>query len=133
MEDMICSYPDLDFSPVMTPGVRFAVQCESEDEARHFVSEMIRQFPAKCKNWSDGETRWGEYGDDEGGMAYYPDVNNAENELLSFSGMDYPYVAGYTVVTFSELLSEQNEMQESDMPLGALFEWIRETEVVTHG
>lgn len=116
-------YPEIDFSPLLVPNVRFAVRCESEEEAKAFVHAMIDNFPHKCEYWDKSDIKWrndlnGAYG----GRAYYPDINNAECDNFSTGDIQFARDNGFTIVKFSDLLIDQTQIEESNMPIDMLFE-----------
>lgn len=123
MDKQEYQYPDIDFSLLLVPNVKFSVRCESEEEARAFVRAMMDNFPQKCSRyWGDGDTRWendleGRYG----GRAYYPDINNAEGENFSVGDIQFAIDHGYTIIYFSDLI-DHTQIEESDMPVNMLFE-----------
>lgn len=115
-------YPEVDLTPLLTPGVKFAVRCESEEEALSFLDAMMSCYPEKCRNWRIGDVNWDD--DNEGccgGRAYFPDINDIEMTPFQYYDMDYALEEGYTIVYFSELIVDQESIQESDMPFESLF------------
>ena len=42
----------LDISPILVPGIRFAVKLESKHEASALIAMMKLKFPHKCEYWS---------------------------------------------------------------------------------
>lgn len=125
MEKSIYDYPAVDFTPLLEPEKLFAVRCETEDEARHLIAAMMIQFPDKMKTWRSDETFWMNDNDGlGGGRAYYPDVNNAENEEFLHGDVDWAKENGFTVVQFSDLIVPDEPLEESDMALADLVGWL---------
>lgn len=114
-------YMELDLSPLLTPNIKFAVRCETEEEAKQFIAAVIDQFPDKTTNLHPSRPRWDDdnYGN-YGGRAYFPDLNNAEK--CKFVGGDVKFANdyGYTLIYFRDLLV-QTQIDESDMSLDMLF------------
>lgn len=118
--EMVCA-DDIDFSPLLVPNIKFAVRCESKEEAHAFVCAMIDRYPHKCDFWTKNDDKWhndldGRYG----GRAYYPDINDAESDHFCTGDVQFALDHGYTIVKFSELIN-QTQLEESDMPLDILF------------
>ena len=114
-------HPEVDLSPLLVPGIKFAVRCETQDEAIQFITAVREQFPDKEAYVSPNDTRWNE--DNHGyygGRAYFPDLNNAENEPFSHGDVDYANSCGYTLIYFIDVLA-QTQIEESAMPLDMLF------------
>ena len=42
---------ELDFSPLLENGKRFAVHCETKADALHFLACLRKQYPEKCSGW----------------------------------------------------------------------------------
>ncbi len=112
---------ELDFSQLLVPDIKFAVRCETEEEARQFVVTVIEQFPDKDSYFHSNDVRWDEdnYGLN-GGRAYFPDLNNVENEPFMHGDVRYAEAYGYTIVYFKDLIVK-TQLEESDMPLDMLF------------
>lgn len=119
----------VDFTPLLVPGVKFAVRCESEEEATEFVDAMIDQFPEKCEFWDKGEPMWWDdnYGE-EGGRAYFPNVNDAdidgftgEIERFTQGSVRYAEDHDFVMVQFSSLIVEEDLIEDSDMSIEELF------------
>lgn len=112
---------ELDFSPLLAPGIKFAVRCETEEEARQFVVAVIEQFPDKDSYFHSNDVRWDDdnYGLD-GGRAYFPDLNNVESEPFMHGDVRYAEEFGYTIIYFEDLIVK-TQLEESDMPLDMLF------------
>ncbi len=119
---MICAidYPELDLTPILTPGIKFAVRCESKEEARHFIAAMTVQFPDKVGILSVEDTRWNnDLNGNRGGRAYFPDANNVEKDPLMAGDVQYAQQNGYTLVKFEEL--KQDDIAEASEDLSILF------------
>ena len=113
---------EVDFSPLLTPGVQFAIRCETEEEAQHLIDAMYNQYPEKMRYWDGRRTAWNSdnYGTD-GGRAYFPDLNDEEDEDFMQGSVSFADAAGYTLVYFSDLVIQDSQIQESDMEIGELF------------
>ena len=112
---------EVDLSSLLTPGVLFAVRCETEDEARHLIGAMFEQYPGKMRYWPSRDTMWRDdnYGE-SGGRAYFPDLNDEEDENFMHGSVQYADAAGYTLVYFSDLVIQDSQIKESDMAIGDL-------------
>ena len=109
---------ELDLSPLLVPNIRFAVRCESEEEAKQFIKAVMDKFPEKETILSPWDTRWrNDNNGDYGGRAYFPDLNNVEQERFMHGDMDYARVNGYKLVYFRDLVVAQTSIDESDFPL----------------
>ena len=116
-----CEYMELDLFPLLVPDMKFAVRCETEEEAIRFIAAVIEQNPNKEYYINPYNPRWDEdnYGFD-GGRAYFPDLNDVENEPLMHGDVQYAKECGYTLIHFNDLLVK-TQLKESDMPLDMLF------------
>lgn len=117
---------EVDFSQLLVPGIKFAVRCETEDEAKQFVAAVNHFFPRKAKRVNPNNPRWDNdnFGGDEGGRAYFPNLNDAEgDDPLLIGGVSYAARYGYTLVSFQSLL-QTRQIEESDMPISVLFDSI---------
>ena len=113
------SRQEIDLSPLLSPNRRFAVRCETEEEAKLFIAAVIEQFPDKTTNLSVNNTRWrndnnGEYG----GTAYFPDLNNADSDSFVVGDVEYAKHHSYKLIKFTELLS--TDIDESDADITSL-------------
>ncbi len=126
MAESIYEYPTVDFTPLLEPEKLFAVRCESEDEARHLIAAMRVQFPDKMRHWpKDGSTFWGnDNGRADGGRAYFPDINDAEHDRFLHGDVRYAKENGFTIVQFSDLVVQDEPLEESDMALTDLVGWL---------
>lgn len=115
---------EVDLSPLLVPDVKFAVRCETKDEAVQFITAVISQFPEKDTFLSPEYHRWDDdnYCKVDGGRAYFPDLNYVEDEAFMHGDVQYAEVNGFTLVYFKNLLVETQIIAESDMPLTMLFE-----------
>lgn len=104
---------EVDLSQLCAPDIKFAVQCETEEEAAQFISAVIEQFPEKESHIHPRNTMW------RYGVAYFPDLNNVENDPFMHGSLDFANNYGYTVVHFRDLIV-QAQLDESDMPLTML-------------
>lgn len=116
-----CECLDIDLSPPLVPDIKFAVRCETHEEAIQFVRAVSEQFPDKKAYISPNNTKWNEdnYGN-HGGRAYFPDLNNVENEPLLHGDVEFANNYGYTLIYFRDLLIK-TQIEESDMSLDMLF------------
>lgn len=114
-------YPEIDFSPLLVPDVKFAVRCETEEEARQFIAAVIDQFPEKKTKLHPSAPKWYDdnYGN-HGGRAYFPDLNDAEGEDFMHGDVEFADNYGFTLVYFEDLLVK-TQIEESDMSLDMLF------------
>lgn len=116
-----CECLDVDLSPLLVPDIKFAVRCETHEEAIQFVRAVSEQFPDKETYISPNNTKWNEdnYGS-HGGRAYFPDLNNVENEPFMHGDVKFANNHGYTLIYFRDLLVK-TQIEESDMSLDMLF------------
>lgn len=114
-------HPEVDLSPLLVPGIKFAVRCETQKEAIQFITAVREQFPDKETYVLPNNTKWNEdnYGN-HGGRAYFPDLNNEEGEPLMHGDVEFANSYGFTLVYFEDLLVK-TQIEESDMPLDVLF------------
>lgn len=118
-----CADYTFDLSPILTCGVKFAVKVDSKDEASALIAMMKEAFPSKCEHWSPESPSWDEgFHMDEGGVAYFPDVNHAEDLNLEWCSVDYAKEHDYTVVSFSSLLVQDKLLSEDAQDIGGLFD-----------
>ena len=117
-----CERLDVDLSSLLVPDIKFAVRCETHEEAIQFVRAVSEQFPDKETYVSPNNTKWNEdnYGN-HGGRAYFPDLNNVENEPFMHGDVEFANNYGYTLIYFRDLLVK-TQIEESDMPLDMLFD-----------
>lgn len=116
-----CECLDVDLSPLLVPDIKFAVRCETHEEAIQFVRAVSAHFPDKETYVFPNNTKWNEdnYGN-HGGRVYFPDLNNVENEPFMHGDMEFANNYGYTLIYFRDLLVE-TQIEESDMSLDMLF------------
>lgn len=113
------SHPCLDLSQLLTPGVKFAVRCESQDEARYFVASVLEQFPDKPTNLSVANPRWRDDNNGmHGGRAYFPDLNNVDSDMFVVGDVEFAKHYHYKLVYYHELLPR--DLEESDASLDIL-------------
>lgn len=114
-------YPEVDLSPLLAPDIKFAVRCETHEEAIQFIKAVKEHFPNKDTHIYPNDTKWNEdnYGN-HGGRAYFPDLNNAENEPFMHGDVEFANNYGYTLIYFRDLLVK-TQIEESDIPLDMLF------------
>ena len=123
MEENNSAVAEIDFSPLLVPAKKFAIRCETEAEAKWFIEAVITQFPEKETLLTPEDNHWAnELYDCYGGVAYYPDLNYAEHEKFMWGDVQYAKDHGYTLIYFKDLLATAQTIDESDMPLGMLFE-----------
>lgn len=117
MEKQEREFPELDLSRLLGEGM-YAIHCENEDEASALIHALIREYPEKCKGWDVDHPNWDwEFDENEGGMAYYPDINDAEHEELLHGSVDWGVEHGYIVVEFEDLLGFDEMMEVGDMSI----------------
>lgn len=102
-------YQAIDFSPLCGTGV-YLVDCETIEEALHFLSEMKRQYPAKTRAWVHGETHWNENGRK---TLYMPNINIDDNLYWDYA--EY-YEETAAIIQFASLLPDAT-LEESDLPI----------------
>lgn len=116
---------DVDLSQLLVPDIKFAVRCETEEEAEQFVAAVNHFFPCKAKRVNPNNPRWDDdNGGDDGGRAYFPNLNDAEgDDPLLIGSVSYAVQYEYTLVSFQSLL-QTRWIEESDMPISTLFDSI---------
>ena len=118
--EMMCA-DDIDFSPLLVPNIKFALRCETEDEAFQFFSAVETHFPDKDSYVSTTKLNWNNDIDGRhGGRVYYPDLNDVEHDPIMIGDMNYATENGYAIVYFKDLVI-RSQIEESDMPLDVLF------------
>lgn len=114
-------YTELDLSPLLVPNVKFAVRCETENEAREFIAQVIEQFPSKKTSLHPDNPRFDDDNDGRhGGRAYFPDLNDAEGDCFMIGDVEYANNHGFILIYFRDL-PIQTQIDESDVPLDLLF------------
>lgn len=117
MEKRERGFPELDLSRLLGEGM-YAVHCKDEDEAAALINALIQEYPEKCNGWDVDQPNWNcEYEENEGSMAYYPDINDAEHEELLHGSVDWGVENGYTVIEFEDLLGFDEMMEIGDMSI----------------
>lgn len=106
----------IDFSQLLVHGTRYAVHCETREEAEIFLSCLREKYPEKCENWKRGETHFGKYST----TCYSPCLNMGEYETLKYCNKGYYEDEGYTVIPFTALIV-QPDIEESELSMDALF------------
>lgn len=115
-------YVGIDLSPLLVPDMKFAVRCETAEEARQFIEAVQLEFPYKINSITPSRVRWND--DNEGmggGRAYYPDLNDIERDPLMVGSVNFARSHNYKVINFVDL-AIKTDIEESDMPLRELFE-----------
>lgn len=51
-------YVGIDLSPLLSPGIKFAVRCETAKEARQFIEAVQLEFPQKINTVTPSRGRW---------------------------------------------------------------------------
>ena len=112
-------YAPLDFSSIM--GEKFAVHCQTEEDAKHFCHEVKRQFGKTF--WSESEvkisTNWNMHKEQ---TAYTAKLN--DNDLpMTYCYIDWYVAKGYLIVPFDDLRvsSELDEFELDGIDLNTLF------------
>ena len=117
MEKQERQFPELDLSILLGESM-YAVHCENEDDASALIHALIQEYPEKCKGWDVDHPRWDlDFVEIEGGMAYYPDINDIEHEDLLHGSVEWALEHGYTVVEFEDLLGFDEMMEVGDMSI----------------
>lgn len=112
---------DIDFSPLLVPNIKFAVRCETEEEARQFFTAIAAKFPDKESQIRPTNLMWRNDNDGkDGGRAYFPDLNYAEHDPIMHGSLKFAIDYGYTVVYYRDLVI-QKLIEESDMSFDILF------------
>lgn len=115
----------VDLSQLLVPDIKFAVRCETEEEAEQFVAAVSRCFPDKAKRINPYNTRWDyDNNGEDGGRAYYPNLNDADGfDPMLIGSVDFAVRYGYILISFGSL-SQTHQIEESDMPISVLFDSI---------
>lgn len=114
-------HPEVDLSPLLVPGIKFAVRCETEEEAIQFATAVTEQFPGKKTYIRPSNVRWMDDNSGiDGGRAYFPDLNEVEHEPMMYGNVQWAIDNGYTIVYFGDMIIT-TQLEESDMPLDMLF------------
>lgn len=118
-------YVGIDLSPLLVPDMKFAVRCETAEEARRFIEAVQLEFPYKINSITPSRVRWDDDNEGhDGGRAYYPDLNGIECDPLMVGSVNYAVSHHYEVINFVDLVIKTN-IEESDMPLSELFEALK--------
>lgn len=118
MSEQNDSYLELNLSR-MLESPPCAVRCRSELEADALLHNFKQQYPNRVKNWSDGYPSWGSYADKTCYTLFYAGAHKPTS--LSFCDIDWFTENGYEVIEFAGLIGEQEEIEESEMPIELLF------------
>jgi hypothetical protein len=106
------NFPDLDFSGLLNPAFDYAVHCTSDAQALHFIREVRRQYPRNA--WSHDDTRFGNADQ----IAYSPYLNRGKR--MTWDSLDHYKNRDFVIVEFTDLLSPDIDIQESDLPVELL-------------
>lgn len=106
---------ELDFSPLLENGKRFAVHCETKEDALHFLACLRKKYPEKCSGWEVGETHFGRYST----TCYSPCLNMGELYTLKFCSKGFYVDEGYTIIPYVDLIVVP-EIEESEQSLDFL-------------
>ena len=97
-------YAVIDLSLLLRPGVDYAVRCYTRDEAKHFLSTMIHQYPNATRMWCWPNICW-EDESDRDHTDYYPDINKFGQQIMSWDATgwaeEHPDVI---IIDFADLL-----------------------------
>lgn len=113
---------NLDFTPLLTPGVKFAVSLNTRSEAGAIIAAMKKVFPEKISDsWDENRPTWREsYFRTEEGMVYFPDLNDVEGFNLQWCSVAYAKSHGYEIVDFDELLVQDSPLDDFSVEVGDL-------------
>lgn len=106
---------ELDFSPLLVKGQRFAVHCETKEDAEIFLACLRAKYPERCRAWREGETHFGKYST----TCYSPCLNMDEYDTLKYCNKGYYEDEGYTIIPYADLIVTP-EIQESEQSLDFL-------------
>lgn len=106
----------LDFSPLLAEGKRFAVYCETEEEALIFLRCYRELYPERCNTWKDDDTHFGRYDK----HCYRPNLNMPAGYGLKYCSYEYYEDEGFTIIPFSDLVVLP-DIEESELSVDALF------------
>lgn len=106
----------LDFSPLLVKGPRFAVYCETEEEALIFLRRYREEYPDRCSTWREDDTHFGRYDR----HCYRPNLNMPEDWGLKYCSYEHYEGEGFTIIPFADLIV-QSDIEESDLSMDALF------------
>lgn len=114
------AYAPLDFSSII--GEKFAVHCATEEDAKHFCSEIRRQFGKEFRFRNGSKTistHWDSYKEF---TAYSPYLHN-DSERMTYCNVEHYIHYGYTVVPFCDLvcIPELDEFEVDEFDIGNLF------------
>lgn len=105
--------PEIDFSPLLQEGERFAVYCKTEDDAKHFLQCLRQAYPRKCRTWDEGDTRWGSYAK----MCYRPNLNLPDEYTLKYCSYEHYEDEGFVIIPYEDLLIVDIEESEQQIDL----------------
>lgn len=106
---------ELDFSPLLVKGQRFAVHCETKADAENFLACLRASYPERCGNWRVGETHFGRYST----TCYSPCLNMGEYDTLKYCSKGFYVDEGYTIIPYADLIVT-SEIEESEQSLDFL-------------
>ena len=106
---------ELDFSPLLTEGEKFAVHCETEEDAIHFLKCLRQAYPRRCRTWSPSETHWGAHEK----MCYRPNLNMPDEYTLKYCSLEHYEQNGFKIIRYDELIIHP-DIKESEQSLGFL-------------
>ena len=112
----IHNYPPIDYTPLFEKGKNFAVHCETEEEAEHFIARMICDHSERSSSWTLGETRYERYREN---TCYNPRLNTSSNGM-SYCSLRYYKENGFTIIPFRDLLISYVDIIESDQSIELL-------------
>mgnify|MGYP003319155845 CR=1 FL=1 len=91
-----------------------AVHFNSFEEAKIFYEEMKRNYPEKVRGWS--HVIYAKRDEERGGVCYCPYFNSEYGSMTHASRYTYEEY-GTRIVEFYELLSDESEIAESEIPV----------------
>lgn len=113
------NYPAIDLSR-MFEHPKCAVRCRTLEEARTLIYNFHQQYPRKADYFDLDDPGWDNHGSETAYTLFYSDDDKPTT--LSRTECGWFEDEGYEVVEFTELANPV-EIEESDMPLEALFGW----------
>lgn len=117
----IDDYAYIDLSPfVENPDL--VVHCTTEEDARHFLANMIKQFPDQSKYWKFPNTNWKRYGSD---FTFAPNIGYKNGRKLEFCFINYwRDTEPRPVIEFSDLflrIKDYGELASPSMTIESFF------------
>ena len=106
----------LDFSPLLVKGEKFAVYCETQEDAIIFLRCYRAKYPDKCRTWKEDDTHFGSYER----HCYRPNLNMPAEWTLKYCSYEHYEEEGFTIIPFQDLIVHP-DIEESDLSMDVLF------------